>query len=202
MTKQPWQIERDQRNAEIDAALSDWSMKCTHIPDLSPDFKDLRLKYHVQFFHKGRLVLQTPYSMGVAHIPNYDAMVKKFGSNTRDYVEWLRHCCGHGKVTRYLPSFGLSTMQGEAILPELRDVMHCLVMDSDVLNYRSFKEWAHELGFDTVPVDMLGRPIGSVIDAYEQARKAYDACMESALALRMEVHDEGMAALQELFQDY
>ncbi len=56
-----------------------------------------------------------------------------------------------------------------AYTPELADVLYCLIMDSYVLDYSNFEDWAESLGYDT--------------DS-RSAEKTYRACIENALKLR------------------
>ncbi len=65
--------------------------------------------------------------------------------------------------------------------------MYCLVNDSNVLDYRSFADWASEYGFDSDSIS---------------AKATYDACMSIALALRAGIGEQGIRELQEVYQDF
>lgn len=73
------------------------------------------------------------------------------------------------------------------ILPEPRDVIYSLVMDSSVLDAGGFENWAAECGYDT--------------DS-RKAESIYAACLDLALKMRAALGDEGIRKLQEVFQDY
>ena len=73
------------------------------------------------------------------------------------------------------------------IMPNSVDVLYSLTMDSDVLEYGSFEEWAENFGYDS--------------DS-RNAEKIYLACLEIALKMRAALGDSGMETLREIFQDY
>lgn len=74
-----------------------------------------------------------------------------------------------------------------AIMPNPVDVFYSLAMDSDVLNYGTFEEWAAEFGYDP--------------DS-RKAESIYRACLEIALKLRAAIGEDGLERLREAFQDY
>lgn len=74
-----------------------------------------------------------------------------------------------------------------AIVPDPVDVFYSLTMDSDVLNYGGFEEWASEFDYDT--------------DS-RSAESAYCACLDIALKLRAAIGDTGMETLRTAFEDY
>ena len=64
--------------------------------------------------------------------------------------------------------------------------MHCLVTDSDVLNYGSFEEWADNFGYE------------------EDSRKAeavYKSCLEIAVKLQSGLGAVNLEILREAMQD-
>lgn len=70
-------------------------------------------------------------------------------------------------------------------IPEVLDVLNCLILDADSVEYNGFEEWCEEFGFNTDSI---------------KAKKSYDQCCETRaginrLGFRLE-------ELQELFQDY
>lgn len=168
---------------DLETLLADFSLTSTHIPNTSKDFNDLRLDYQVQVLYKGRLVIATEYHMGIGHIPGYT-----HERNTLDRDKWIRQACETGKV----PQFHYRTRKvakggGTEIEPKLADVMYSLVMDSDVINYATFEEWATNYGYD---------------EDSRQAEKVYRACLEIALKFRSGVGEAKLNELREVFQDY
>jgi hypothetical protein len=72
----------------------------------------------------------------------------------------------------------------ELVKPKLDDVVHCLIMDSDVLNYASFEDWCFDFGYNP----------DSISD-----KKVYDDCVSNALKLSSVLDIE---KLKPLFIDY
>lgn len=124
--------------------------------------------------------LTTDYMQGVGHVPNYNAL--KGPKDTLFNDGYLRKCAESG---RYGNPDGITRMPLPA--PHVADVVHSLVLDSDVINYGSFEEWARESGYD---------------EDSRSAEKTYQACMEIALKLRQVLGDELIAKLRTALQDY
>ena len=168
--------------------MGDLTIKAAHIPD--PD----RLSYTVEVYYKDRLVLTTPYSMGKAWCPgyNYKGTVpdkfrghnyysqtpegRKYRTATpnerrKQFVDALTTFeCQHGVAGRFTPWNGFEPKRPiQPILPELKDVMSCLLLDSDVLNYLSFEDWAYNFDYDP--------------DS-RKAEEIYRTCLAHALALK------------------
>ena len=74
-----------------------------------------------------------------------------------------------------------------AIAPDPVDVLYSLTLDSGVLDYGTFEDWAAEFGYDT--------------DS-RSAEAAYRACLEIALKLRAAIGDAGLETLKTAFEDY
>lgn len=70
--------------------------------------------------------------------------------------------------------------------PDLADVVHCLLMDASGTDER-FEDWAAELGFDP--------------DS-RKAERMYEACRDTAAALRRTFTAGEMADLETAFRDY
>jgi hypothetical protein len=60
-------------------------------------------------------------------------------------------------------------------------------MDSDVLDFTCFEDWASEFGYDT--------------DS-RKAAKVYQACLQTALKFRQFFNEAELTELRELFSDY
>jgi len=137
---------------------------------------------------KGNVRLETDYMQGCAHIPHYSHAFAKFAI----YNDAVREACEKGK-SRIVPAkSAYDAAQGDRAVPivrkipapEFADVLYCLVLDAEVLEYSSFDEWAEAFGFDT--------------DS-RKAERAYSACLETALKLR---HIVDLDEAREAFQDY
>ena len=167
--------------------FEDFRLEATHIPD------DEWIKWNVKLYHKDRLVLETEYSQGIGHIPNYNAGPEQSGWKK----QYAKTCCQTGKYqTGPLPRFSNGRVDwwklSNGIIyhpkkplppPKLKDVMYCLVMDSDALEY-TFSDWCHEFGYD---------------DDSMKAKKIYDTCIEQAIKLKQYVNLE---KAREYYEDY
>lgn len=111
----------------------------------------------------------TDYMQGIGHVPNYNAL--KGPKTTLFNDGYLRD--------------GITRMPLPA--PHVADVAHSLVLDSDVISYGSFEEWAREFGYD---------------EDSRKAERTYQACMAIALKLRQILGDELIAKLRDALEDY
>ena len=132
-----------------------------------------------EFVDRTTEVLTTDYSAGIAHCPSYDTSTFR-GQVTVDGKTALEWETENGTKWR-------DGLRGAPILPDTLDVVNSLILDSDVLNYPTFEEWAGDLGYD--PDSRKGEAI-------------YRACLEIALKLRNVIGEDGMTQLREAFQDY
>lgn len=141
--------------------------------------KHMSLNYRVTCLKNGRPFLTTDYGMGSAHVPG---QTKLTGYDKREIV---RLSCETGRV-QVVKSHGIYATK-TAILPKIEDVYYSLVLDSDVLDYSNFEQWASEFGYN--PDSIKGE-------------KVYRACLEISLALRGAVGDAGLQQLRDAYQDY
>ena len=160
------------QNAQINELLSDMGLSraLKFVPfsqSRNATEKHPSLNWKVTLQHKGRDILSTDYMQGCAHCRAY-----KQGDNTVRRDQMVRAECETGI---------------NAKTPDLRDIMYSLVMDSDVIDYPSFEEWASNFGYET--------------DS-RKAEAIYRACLDIALKLRAALGDDGLAKLREAFQDY
>jgi hypothetical protein len=148
--------------------------------------------YQVTLARNGKPILTTDYSMGVAHSPSYDKQT--FGKVSGYYERSIRAGieekeCETGRTHHYNSARDevMRASKAVAILPEPADVLHALAMDSDVLNYSAFENWAYDLGMD--PDSRSGE-------------KIYRACLEIALKLRNGLGEDNLAKLREACEGY
>ena len=140
------------------------------------------LNWKVTVAVNGRETLTTDYQAGMAHCPSYNQGARM----TLDYVALIEHETETGRAARPIHN-GHTILNGKAIEPKSADVLYSLAMDSDVLDYGAFEQWAEEFGYDP--------------DS-RKAESIYRACLEIALKLRAGLGDSGLAALRNAFQDY
>lgn len=124
---------------------------------------------------RGNYKLETDYSQGIGHHPKY----RQRTPTVYDQNVYKRSC-ENGKYSvggwaeRPLPA------------PKLVDVLHSLVLDSDVLEYPCFEDWAESFGYDTNS---------------RKAEATYRSCLEIALKMRLILSDR-LPELQEAYADY
>ena len=135
-----------------------------------------RLEYRVTLTYRGRVILETPFSMGIAHIPGYERRQRRVIENQ----EFLIHALETGTVPKYSPAGYMRN--SEPILPTLESVVSCLVLDSSAIDYADYEEWAQEFGYDP--------------DSREGER-IYRACLETGLRLRSRIGESRLRKLQE-----
>ena len=143
------------------------------------------LNYRVSLRKGARPILTTDYGMGCAHAPSY-----KMRSVVADRIaERVAAECETGyEHKRFLPSFDKPMKTGKKqIAPKFADVIYSLVMDSEVIDYEGFEDWASNFGYDA--------------DS-RSAEKTYRACLEIALKLRNGLGEEGLAKLREACEGY
>lgn len=153
-----------------------------HVPNKpnKPDIplKELQIHWKVKILRNGREIIETDYHEGIGHLKGY-----KF--NLRDTIhncDQVRYACDHyGKSN--LPSGNPYSI----VPPTLKDILYCLVQDSDVINYRDFEDWADNIGYNP--------------DSRKD-EKIYQACMKIALTLSNSLGHAAMDNLREAYQDY
>lgn len=193
---------------EIDEAIKDFEIRATYIPfdvgtlDKKPadpnyhgkgriyaeDLNKLQLRYTVEVFYKGRLIMTTPYSMGIGHIPK-DSVPPEPHGWTNDKLAWITEVMKTGKAGKWNSSgFASVHVNAKPIEPEKRAVIWCLLMDGqEAINAAGFEDWAADYGYDT--------------DS-RKAEQTYRACLEIGLKLRAALGDTKMQELMLVYQDY
>lgn len=126
-------------------------------------------------------ILTTDYSAGIGHCPSY-----------RQGMRWtLENAAAIESETekgRRAPAYRRSNpIGGKPIMPDPVDVIASLALDSDVLDYSAFEQWAPEFGYDP--------------DS-RKAESTYRACLEIALRLRNGLGESDLAALRAAAADY
>jgi len=141
----------------------------------------------------GKHSINTEYMKGCGHIP-----LKTLSNNDhksvveREKNQLIKYCCENGKFPH---AFRYSNIKPKNIIgkpvkfpiPTVDEVLYSLYIDSDVLNYRSFSEWAESFGYD---------------DDSIKAREIYDACQKIAVVFDSMFSKQQKEELQELLQDY
>lgn len=176
--------------------------------------KNKSLNWRVTISRNGRDILSCDYSAGIAHCPGYAAKRVPAAFKPAHYKKrdgGLRFATAAETLAQYRESvcaeecesgfpmecdgFALGTYENvfkrkykaAPIRPDSVDVIYSLVMDSDVLSYSGFDDWAESLGFDT--------------DS-RKAESIWKECIGIALSLRAAIGDSGMNELKTAFEDY
>jgi hypothetical protein len=142
----------------------------------SPRLSDYSLNWRVTLLKDGKEVVTTDYSAGIGHCKNQP---KHYGRPTIYEVNLIAAEC-EGKA---LCEAGITRANN----PELRDIVHSILLDSEAIEHGSFESWARDFGYDT--------------DS-RKAEAIYRTCLEYGLKLRLAIGDTGITALREVFQDY
>ncbi len=176
-----------QDTTAIDAVISElgltisskfvpWSQSRNYKPN--GKVTDRSLNWLVTLSKDGREFLTTDYSAGIAHCPSY----KSIHLTVLD-AEKIEFETEQGK--RAIGDHYI--FNGKPILPNTKDVLYSLLMDSSVLDYSSFEQWASDSDYD--------------IDS-RKAETIYNACLSIALKLRNGIVEDGLERLRVAFQDY
>lgn len=142
------------------------------------------LNWKVTLLQGTREVVTTDYMAGDAHCPAYKKPIR-YSSGAIDQYTTNRIIAEECETGRQCDRFG-PTERGQ-ILPDRCDVVHALIMDSEVLDYSGFDDWASSTGYDT--------------DSRE-AERTYRACLEIALKIRASLGDTLLQALREAGENY
>lgn len=175
-------------NIDLNAALADFTMETVYVPCHAKEVKDMKLQWSVTIFYKGKLLVTTPYSAGIAHIPGYEYLRHPGGGLTLHDYDIIKRIVtsGKGALVKYGANVNHS-LHSDPILPKLADVMYCLIIDADAINYSSYEDWAANFGYD------------------EDSRKGeaiYRVCLDTALKLRSGLGNAKIEELQQALQDY
>lgn len=136
----------------------------------------------------GRKILEGYYSAGQAHCPAYAKRPGR-GAHINHWKKAVSDECESGLIHRP-PSHpeGAWIKTAEPVpSPRLAELLFSLALDSDVLHYTSFEDWATDMGIDT--------------DS-RRGEKAYRECLATALALRNSMGDGDFSELRELAAQY
>lgn len=199
-----WRAEAAEKKAAILAKLAKLgvTVEATYVPfsrSRNKDNKSTTMRidgkpapefsanWNVLVMRNGRTVLATEFSQGAAIFPSHK--MDRRGGYSNDQWKSLVWEAENGRAAGLVGAMGIWAKNAKApqFMPDPADVIHCLLSDSDVLNYNSFEGWANEFGYG---------------EDSRAAEKIYRACMETALALRNGLGESTIAELRELFQDY
>jgi len=138
---------------------------------------------------RGNRSMTVEYMQGIAHHPQYK---QAWGNKTyaqRVIDQGIAQSCETGKQFTYMTSIDrIQPLAGRPLpKPTLEEVLYCLTLDSGVLNYATYEEWAHEFGYD---------------EDSRKGEQTYQACLKQALQFKQLVNEVELEALREVYQDY
>lgn len=167
------------------------SVKCDFVPFSQSRNKGedrLSLNWRCTVERNGRAITgleAVDYMQGSGHCPASKAGGKRFAIKA-DMQRAIALECETGK--RALPDMGGRPYQTKTPIapPTAADVLSALWLDSDVIDYACFEDWAADLGYD--PDSRKGEA-------------TYRACLATALALRSAIGEADFAKLRDLARE-
>lgn len=191
-----WKTEAAERKAKIESILSEMGLTAEakfipHSKSRNAGEKNPMLNWIVTLKRNGRDILTTDYSAGMGHCPGYGSEPPaQWHRRAKDWQDSVcAEECETGYPQKYWGRMGGFKRKPDStpIMPDPVDVMYSLVMDSSVLDYSEYEDWAAEYGYD--PDSRKGESV-------------YRECLKLALKLRSGIGESGMETLQDAFQDY
>lgn len=180
------QAAADELKLTLTAAFVPWSAS-RHAGEKTPSGRpSYSLNWRVTLYKEGRPILTTDYSAGIAHAPSYPKGYRAKGF-TSDEWEAIKIECETGKRAAAYGGGRPCPTSKRVPDPNLLDVLHCLLMDSDALDAGGFEDWAANYGYD--------------VDS-RKAESIYRQCLEMALKLRNALGEANLTKLRQAFQDY
>jgi hypothetical protein len=179
MEKHEIQSVIDKLDLSIEAQFVPWSRSRSFRKDAKPTDRNLNWKVTVK--RAGRVVVETDYMAGLAHCQSY-----------KQGMRWTIDECKRIELeteTGY-PADARGHMRvpgSKPLSPDPLDVLHCLLLDAEALEYRDFEDWAENFGYDT--------------DS-RKAETTYRACLDIGLKFRNVLGESGIMELRGAFQDY
>lgn len=145
--------------------------------------KHKSLNWRVTLCHarrKGLGFYALDYSAGIGHAPSYRAR------QTQAVHECVVMECEKGFECRWWNG-RVAPCTSRPILPDPLDVWYAVASEIDVIDYRGFEDWANTFGYDS--------------DS-RSAEKIYRTCLETALAIRSEIGEQGVEKLRRIMEGY
>lgn len=169
------------------------TLSCVFVPfsqSRNKDEKNLSLNWKVTLLRNGKEVLTTDYMQGIGHAPSYKKPAKFNNGKIDEYItrQAQKFEAENGTIAIF-SAYSETVCRSKHPIPQpdIKDVLYSLVLDSNVLNYPEFEEWASDCGYET--------------DS-RKAESIYRDCLKNALKLRGSLGESILAQLSEAFQDY
>lgn len=155
-----------------------------------PQLSDYNLNWVVTLCVNGRPIITADYSAGYGHCPaNKVTAVPascpvSLKQAKREMIIWE---CENGRQARWNWTGPGVASHAKKLEPGAESVVYSLLMDSDVLDYRDFADWAESIGYDSDSIKALD---------------TYRACLDIGLKMRNGLGEKVLAELREQFQDF
>lgn len=169
--------------------LEDVTLDCKFIPFSQSRHKDQPYKsmnWRVTLKYKGHEVLTTDYGKGVGHCKSYQNPPRFKSGKIDHYIQrqLIEMEVEKGVIPRR--GFGDTVYPSRVKVPEptKEEVLAALTSDSEVLQFSSFQDWAHEFGYNP----------DSIKD-----KALYDDCLSIALKMNSVFN---LDELRQQFEDY
>lgn len=136
------------------------------------------------------LSITTDYGQGCAHVVGYKQLWNPNAWDQKIQKDIINKTCETGKVHSYWKHCDDVRPSLKAKIqpqPGIEDVLSSLLLDSDVLNYATFEEWAGDFGYE---------------EDSRSAERIYQACLKIALQINQMFTEAEREELRELFHDY
>lgn len=143
-------------------------------------FLSLNWRIRISRNSNPRLELATDYAQGSGHAPASSRKAPTpYDRRVRDAA--VAEECETGRRVAFYASDKWQVTRKPVPTPELGDVLHSLLLDSDVLHSGGFEDWASEYGMDT--------------DS-RSAEASYRATLENSLRLRQILGDRLLSEMR------
>jgi hypothetical protein len=168
-----WRARSARDKAAVLAKMSilELRFEFEYVPQQALCFDDLKRVWKYVLYKGARKVCDGTYTAGIAHAPSYTR-----GRITLDIATAVRKECATGMKQ-------VSKSKHEPLLPDVTDVMGCLVSDGSAIDHPTYESWARDLGYD---------------EDSRKGEKIYRACVETGLALRALLGEVELQRLGEL----
>lgn len=146
----------------------------------------LSLNWSVKLFYKDREIIETPFFQGIGNAPVYEHK-NKFGSKVTFNIALKRQCEFGKEIYSPFNKDGYLETGDNIKSPSVADLIYCLLLDADAIDYPTYEDWADTFGFD------------------HDSRKGlalYHECLTTGLKLRSGLGESLLKELRELFSDF
>ena len=144
--------------------------------------KNPSLNWLVTLKRDGKKILSCDYMAGMGHCPFYKSHKVSYRMTMWEHERIMIECeKGFAIAGENLP-----TLSKIPILPDSLDVIHSLLIDAEAFEY-DFEEWCGNFGYDT--------------DS-RKAESMFNQCRDIGTKLVRAIGTDGLARLQDAFQDY